>query len=182
MTRWAVYIGIAVGLLVIGFGVGRFLTPPQTVVTEKVVEVEKQVVVTQKETEVKVVYVKNTNESRNLYEKTTTKPSGEKVVEKSEVVSQQTQVVSAEHAQIAESQKATVEKSKESNKTTTPVVPKWELSLSAGYPISRDSLLSPKWTNAIMYGTVKRRVVGGVYGGAWLASDLTTGVVVEYNF
>lgn len=93
-NRWVVIGIVAVVVFGGGYATGRYLAPPQTIVTEKIHEVEKQVVVEKVKTEIKVVTVHDAQTAEKVHRVVveTAKPDGEKTTTTTEDINTDTVV------------------------------------------------------------------------------------------
>lgn len=175
-------LGLAVGavaLLAIGYGVGKYTTPEKVVEKEKirVVEVEKQVVVTQKEVEVKIVRVVEEKKDRvttTVIEKDKDGNSKTTITEKEKT---DTHVAEGGTSTTNESSSSTTEKEKETAKETVKVVenqPNWLIGAGVGTKIPLDIGSLTSGMAPIGMVSVQRKIVGSFYGGAW---GLTNGIL-----
>jgi hypothetical protein len=160
----------SVSLLAIGYGVGRFTTPEKVVETEKlkVVEVEKQVVVTQKEVEVKIVRVVEEKKDRITTTTIETSKDGTSKTTITEKEKTDTHVAEGETSTGKESSSSTTEKAKETVKEVVKVVenqPNWLIGAGVGTKLSITDLSSGLAPIGIV--SVQRKIIGSLYGGAW---------------
>ena len=186
MTKTWVYVGVA--LVVshgLAYGWGRYLTPANTVVIEKVrVEtVEKQVVVVQERVRVEKVVVESETQKIHREESTTVHPNGLTETHKTEDIGIAT-VINSHDIQyvdrvVEKETVKTVEKVVEKEKIVEAQKPQWRAGPMVGYDLGR-------WSQpglALSYGAmVERRVLGPVSIGVWGLSSAVAGVTATIEF
>lgn len=174
----------AVAFSAAGYGVGRYTTPEKIVEKEKlrVVEVEKQVVVTQKEVEVKVVRVVEEKKDRVTTTTIETNKDGSSKTTITEKEKTDTHLAEGTTTDSKESTSSTTENSKETQKEVVKVVenqPNWHVGVGVGTHIPRSFGELATGIKPYVIVDVQRRLVGSLYGGAWGTSDGTIGLGVS---
>jgi len=158
-------------LLVVGIAIGWYLKPAQTQIQEKlkVVEVEKQVVVTHDVVKIQVVRVKDSQLLEKIHRETVTekRPDGTVVTRSTEDKNIDSVVHDKENN--TQVQVVTVEKQvivkEQVDKVIKPVLPNWSVGVMAGLQPST----SPTFDllHAVYGLEVRRRIVGPLWVGAW---------------
>lgn len=195
-------VGALVALILVGggFAAGRYAAPDRVVVTEKVrvVEVEKQVVVTQVKTEIERVYIKDEKKATHTEETDVKHPDGtvehkKTTDENAETVVHQQEVkfVDRWNERIVEKK---VEVFKDREKLIERSRPAWEIGAMGGVDLpsvfgARESkgfsiLPNIGSTNIVpVFGLdLQRRVVGPIKAGIWGLSSGAAGIKVSIEF
>ncbi len=187
---------IIVGLVLVGggFAAGRYAAPDKVVVTERVVQVEKQVVVVQTKTEIKVVRVKDV--AKDVHTEVTTIKAPDGTVTVKAVSDDKTKTHSDTKSDTTEQTSKTVEKlvykDRETIKTVERNRPSWSLALQPGYdfagalghgaPVNLlPSSLTP-FKRVVLGASIEHRVVGPLSAGVWANSQGTGGLVIRLEF
>lgn len=182
-----------------GFGSGRYALPAQTIVTERVKEVEKQVVVTQTETkvktEVKVVYVKDKSVQKDEHKVVTVieDPNGKKTTtivsdDRSKIDTQvKTGTDATSDVASNTSKKEVDQKTSESEKkAVTKNQVGW--TVRAGVGVSIPTLLGEKAVGVpglrgfVVEAGVSRKVIGPFYMGLFGNTQGTLGLDLSGQF
>jgi hypothetical protein len=156
-----------------GFAAGRYVIPPKVVVTEKVKEVEKQVVVTK--TEVKVVTVKDTTTVVRYKERTEKKPDGTVITEIEGGTEEH--VDESTDTEVKKDDIAVKESSKDVEKTkTVENRPDWLIGVGAGVALTSVTELP------VLQLSVDRRIFGPVFGGLVVSNKGFVGIGIKIEF
>ena len=186
-------LGIAGGILVVllasSFFVGRYTTQATVVVQEKIKiqEVEKQVVVVQKEVEVKVVKVveKVTDAAKTTVVQT--KPDGTSTT----TITENTHSDTHTNTNTDATGKDTVVASKESAKTSeqskvtqTSSQPNWAVGVQGGYSLqdAGKSYVPGLPTRTVLGVTVEKRLAGPFFVGLWANNYAMLGASLRVTF
>lgn len=182
----------AILLFTVGYGTGRHLQPAKVVVTEKVVTqtVEKQVVVTKTDTQIKLVYVKDTDKDVHTETTTTKQADGvvvTKVVEDTHLKTEvKDNLVNNTTSNIVNTDDKSTKTEKDKTTTTTYGKPSWSVAVMPGYDFSGKSgsyLLPTLPVNHLMVGVaVDHRFVGPLSLGAWANTSGAGGLTVRLEF
>lgn len=193
-------IGIIVALVVGAYAFGRYAQPAKVVVTEKVVTVEHQVVVTNtvEKAVVQVVRVKDTQKDVHKVEVTETKADGTKVVtvttdDKSKVQANTTKDATKDVTSQTKD-KTLITQTDDKKTVITYNKPSWSLMLQPGFEFGEAlglgngtsyNLLSKALPMAprMMVGIgVEHRFVGPLFVGVWASSRLDGGVSLRLEW
>jgi hypothetical protein len=189
---------IAVVCLAGAYSAGRYAAPTKVVVTERVVTVEKQVVVTTVDTDrilnaMKDVKVQKDVHTVRVVEKepdgtmkvTTTKDDKSKV-------DTDTKIQDQSHTTETKTETKTVYQDREVTKLVEHLRrPTWSLAVQPGYEVGSVlglgsqpySLLSALPVRHLMANVVvEHRLIGGLYVGAWASTHLDGGLSLRLEF
>lgn len=181
---WIIIV-IAVALFGGGLAVGRFALPPKTVVTEKIHETTKTDVKVVTQTETKIVYVHDAQTQQKIHRtiveginppgcvsKTTTEDINVDSVIHDNTNSTQIQYVDRV---VEKWQDRIVEKT-----TTTLSQPNWSLGAGVGYDFTSIAGIGqhgiPGMKGLVVQADLSRRVLGPLYMGVFLNTELVAGV------
>jgi hypothetical protein len=185
---------VAIGLFAGGYLSGRYITPPNTIVTEKVKEVEKQVVVTQTKTEIKVVTIKEKTKKVTTHEQTVTKPDGTVVASKDTVEDEHVDTHSGTSVDSLNNTVAVKEVVKEVEKTKVVFRNnQWLVGASLNYNLVsgyQNGFLNKASIDhaASVVLSANRKILGPLYVGGWASArntanpDLQVGLSVSVNW
>ena len=181
--HWLTIVLVAVLVFAGGYGTGRYISPPNTVVTEKVHEVTQTQVVTKTEVQVQKVYVhdKQVDEKVHRVIAETTKPDGEKTKTTTEdigidsVVHDNTNTNTVQYVDRVVEKQVMVDRLVEKK---TLAVNDWRIAAGAGvaipYFLGQGSPGIPGLQGAVLSLEADRRILGPFWLGV---SGNTQGVV-----
>ena len=153
MKKYLIIGGIAVGIGLLGYGIGRFTTP------NKIVEVEKIKIVT--------VEAQHQNTNADVTTVVVAKPDGT------------TTTTTTDHSTTTTDTNTSTVATDDHSKTTTYSKPNWRIGALAGADASTSTIGLVK---PIYGGFVERRVFLNVSIGAWGLSNKTFGGMVSLEF
>lgn len=167
-------VAIAFIAFVGGGAVGWAIKPDQVRIEEKVrmVEVEKQVVVTQEKVRVEVVKVKDTQTVERYRKEKTTSPDGTiREVEERNIDAVSKETVNNTEVKVVEvEKKVEVEKQVDRVVKIDPVLAQWRAGLMVGASLQVDNIAK----SPIMVGVeAERRIAGPVWIGVWAMAGST---------
>ena len=199
-TRNKVIVCVIVGLLLLagGYAGGRFAAPTKTVVTEKVVTVEKQVVVTTVDTNAILNALKTVNKQNNIHTVRVIERDPNGVVKTTETVDNKTQTEASTQTQdktqvIAKSTKtddksSTVEITKTVERTARSA---WSFTLQPGVDFAGalghdtynliPSSVGPFFQHLVLGASIEHRLLGPISTGVWLSSQGSGGLVLRLD-
>lgn len=175
----------AVALLGAGLAIGRYMLPPQTIVTEKIHEVTKTQVVTQVKTEVQIVKVHDTEQQQKIHRT---------IVEgidppgcKSKTTTEDINVDSVVHDNTNSTQIQYVDRTTEKwqdriveKETKVLTQPDWSVYAGVGLDIThylgQDQHGIPGMQGLVVQAGVDRRIVGPFWMGLWGNSEGVAGL------
>lgn len=175
MTPRVISVFVITGLVLLtgGFVAGRYTTTPKVITTEtvKVVEVEKQVVVTQKEVEVKIVRVVEKSTDKTKVTTTATGKDGATTTTTTEREHIDTRVVTDTEGKGKDTTVAQREAATQVDRTSVvkPVDnrPSWLVGAYAGGGFSGSNLIPGLPTWSVIGVSAEKRILGPIWGGAW---------------
>lgn len=184
---------IALLLLLLGYGTGRYLAPSKVVIQDHVVTVEKEVVVTQVQTQIKVVKVVDTSSDRKVHRTTTetTKPDGTKVETTTEDIDAAKTSHEADDTNKSQQANSTSTTDKKIDSTHTEVKiterPGWhmgvDLGLNLSHMIGNDPNVGiPGLRGAVVGVHAEHRVIGPLFLGLFGNSMGAAGLSVSAEF
>jgi len=176
--------------VLLAYSLGRYATPPRTVVTERVVTVEKQVVVTQERAVVKVVTVHDTVREIHRVSVATARPDGtitrtvttdsasrsqSETAAATTLLTQRTRATQVEQRQIAVAQRA------EDGRPT------WSLSFAGMYAFASNgpSLLQAAFSlppKVYVQVGLERRIAGPLSAGIYVSSRYDAGLSLRLSW
>jgi len=192
-------IAIVLTLVVGGYAFGRYAQPAKVVVTEKVVTVERQVVVTKtvEKTQIQIVKVRDTQKDVHRVEVVATKADGTKVVtvttdDKSKAETD-LDANATTAAQTNTASTTTIAQTEDKKTVTTFGKPQWSLTLQPGFEFgdalgnnsSSYNLLSkalPMAPHLMANLGIEHRFIGPIFLGAWVSTRLDAGVSLRLEF
>lgn len=182
----------ALVMFILGFGSGRYALPPKTVVTEKIVTVEKQVVVTQTKTDVKLVYVKDKTSKKTDQSVTTIvkNPDGSVVttINKNIKTDQETRSSTDLSSKTDSGSSSTKEvKIVDNKKTVTTAQSGWIVQAGVGINIptmflGEKQIGIPGLKGLVVEAGVSRKVIGPLYMGLFGNTQGTLGLTLSGSF
>jgi hypothetical protein len=199
-TSKAVRVLVVVLLLVAAYAFGRYAQPAKVVVTEKIVTVEKQVVVTQTvtKTQVQVVKVRDTQKDVHKVEVTEKKADGTvtTTVTTDDKSKSQTNINKDATAdtQTKTTDKTLITQTDDKKTVTTFGKPDWSLSIQPGFAFgdalglgngSSYNLLSkalPMAPHLMANIGVEHRFIGPIFLGAWANTRLDAGLSIRLEW
>ncbi len=193
---WIVLVVVGLGLLGGGYVAGRYASPERVVVTERVREVEKQVVVKTVDTDrilnaLKDIKVQKDVHTVRIIEKApdgttkTTVTSDDKSQSESK-----TQVQEKEHRVETKLVEKLVFKEREVSKTVERAKPNWSLALMPGFDLAGAlgqgqsySLLPTLPVRHLMLGaSIEHRLIGPLFSGIWANTAGAGGLTLRVEF
>jgi hypothetical protein len=192
-------IGLIIALVAGAYGFGRYAQPAKVVVTEHVVTVEKQVVVTKTvvQHDVQIVKVRDTQKDVHKVEVTETKADGTKVVTVTTDDKSKTQTdtdkTAATNTQTQTTDKTLLTQTEDKKTVTTYDKPAWSLTLQPGFEFgdaigggsSSYNLLSkalPMAPHMMANVGIEHRFIGGLFLGAWANTRLDAGLSIRLEW
>jgi hypothetical protein len=180
-----IYVVIGALLAGGGFATGRWASPPTTIVTEKIKEVEKVVVVEHLVTEVKIVRVKDKAVAEKVHRVVVenTKPDGEKTKTVTEDINTDTVIHDNTNTNTVEYRDRVVEKfvdriiEKEKRVLNRP---DWRVAAGVGVAIptflGKEQVGVPGLQGAVIQLEVDRKILGPFFLGVWGNTQGTVGL------
>ena len=153
LKKYLIVGGVAVGIGLLGYGIGRFTTP------SKIVEVEKIKVVT--------VEAQHQNTNADVTTVVVAKPDGT------------TTTTTTDHSTHTTDTNTSTVATDDHSKTTTYSKPNWRIAALAGADASTSTIGLVK---PIYGGCVERRLFWNISVGAWGLSNKTFGGMVSMEF
>ncbi len=176
-----------------GYATGRYAAPTKVLVTEKVVTVEKQVVVTQVKTEIKIVKVADV--AKDVHKETTTEKRADGTVVVTEKVDDKSKTHTASDTEAKKDEVHIEEKLVYKDREVTKLVerdrPQWSLALQPGFEFGTALGLGGESSNLLKNLPVKhimanvvveRRLLGPVLVGAWVNTRLDAGLSIRLEW
>lgn len=189
---WVRNILILVLIFAMGYGAGRYAQPAKVVIQDRVVTVEKKVVVTEVKTEIKIVKVADTSVDRKVHKTVTEteKPDGTKtkVTTEDSDTSKKTHEDDTTVAKKDDTSKTTDNKAVDSSHTsiTTYSKPQWHLGANGGisipYFIGQGVLGVPGMKGFVVGAQLERRIVGPVFMGIVGNTQGMVGISISGEF
>jgi hypothetical protein len=188
---------IVVALVAGAYAFGRYATPTKVIVTEKIVTVEKQVVVTQTKTEVQIVQVHDLQKDVHRVAVTEKKPDGTTVttVTTDDKSKSKTDTTTNGKSETDKSETKLITQDKETSKVVIrDSKPQWSLTLQPGFEFGEAlglgsggsyNLLSralPMAPHMMANIGIEHRFVGPVFVGAWANTRLDAGLSIRLEW
>lgn len=189
--RLGIYVVAVVLIFGAGTATGHWVTPPRTVVTEKVKEVEKQVVVVQTKTEIKTVYVHDKTQAEKVHRVVaeTTNKDGTSTKTTTEDINVDTVVHDNTNTNTETVKYVDRIIEKQVEKFTEKKVlnaPDWRVAAGVGIAIptflGHEQVGIPGLQGAVIQVELDRRIIGPFFLGAWANSQGTLGLNISGVF
>lgn len=183
--HWVYIVLIALALFGAGVAIGRFMLPPQTVVTEKVREVTKTQVVTQTKTEVQVVKVHDAQTQSRVHRTITEgiDPPGCRSKTTVEDINVDSVVHDNTHDTRIQYVDRVVEKWQDrivEKQTKTLSQPDWSMYAGAGvdvmYFLGQGQHGIPGLQGFVVQAGIDRRILGPFWAGVWANTEGVAGL------
>lgn len=186
MNKYVLGVLGAIVVFGLGYGSGRYLTPAQVVVTETVKEVIQEVIVIQKEVEIKVVkvFVEKKAEEREIVE--TKNPDGTIVTTTKEKINTDTKIDESFDKKEKEKTEAELLAAKETAKKTETIFSKPNLRLGFQTGYNFKELLDTRTfgKGGMIFGlSVEKRLIRNLplFVGIWANSQGAGGLGLSYE-
>lgn len=189
MNNYGIAAAIALACVLGGYAMGRYAAPDKVLVTEKVVTVEKQVVVTQTKTEVKIVKVADVQRDVHREKVVEKKPDGSVVVttKEDDKSKEHTDTRSDATKETVHVEEKLVYKDREVMKLVERNRPSWGLALQPGFAFAgtpTHNLLTAivPFKRVMANVVIERRLLGPLFVGAWANTRLDGGLSLRLEW